>query len=78
MDVITTFLEGAAGIVQDFGNILVEAVGTIANILYTPGVEGAPGSLTIVGGALALALGVGVVYLMFRMVRGLIKSNNRG
>lgn len=78
MDPITVFLEGAGSIVGEFGEILVSAVQTIANIIYTPGTEGQPGTLTIVGGAMALALGVGVVYLMFRLVRGLIKSNNRG
>lgn len=69
-----TFLEDSANIVTDFIAILVSAVAGIGDILY----DSTTSQLTIVGSALAFALAVGVVYLLFRMVRGLIKSNNRG
>lgn len=78
MEFITSFLEAGANIATKFGSILVSAVNAVSSILWTPGVENAPGQLTIVGASLALAAGVGVVYLIFRMVRGLVKQNNRG
>lgn len=78
MDFITSFFESAATIVTQFIDVLVNVAGGIGQIVYTPGVEGAPGELTIVGAALATGLGVGAVYLIFRMVRGLLKVNERG
>lgn len=76
MDFIEAFLGGAAEVVTSFGTVLVNATTAITNIVYNSSVEG--GGLTIVGASLALAMGVGAVYLIFRMVRGLIKQNNRG
>lgn len=75
MDFITEFIEGASSVVSSFSSILSSAVQGIANVFYTPGADG---GLTIVGGAMAFALAVGVVYLLFRMIRGLVKQNNRG
>lgn len=78
MSFITDFLGGAATVVTEFGTVLVNAVTAIGAVFYTPGVGEAAGELTIVGSAMALALGVGAIYLLFRMIRGLIKQNNRG
>lgn len=78
MDFVTSFLEAGATVATAFGTVLVNATQAITSILWIPGVGGASGQLTIVGGGLALALGVGAVYLIFRMVRGLIKQNDRG
>lgn len=75
MDFITAFLEGATTLIESFGGILAGAVQSITAVFYTTG-EG--GGLTIVGAAMAFALVVGVVYLIFRLVRGLVKQNNRG
>lgn len=75
MDFISDFLGGAAEVVGAFGGLLTSAVQAITSIFYTPGADG---GLTIVGAAMAFALAVGVVYLLFRLVRGLVKSNNRG
>lgn len=75
MDFISEFIEGATTAVSGFGGILVGAVEGITNVFYTPGADG---GLTIVGAAMAFALAVGAVYLLFRMVRGLVKQNNRG
>lgn len=72
MDFITEFLSSAAEVVTSFGSILGSAVTAITGIFYTEA------GLTIVGAAMAFALAVGVVYLLFRLVRGLVKSNNRG
>lgn len=74
MDIITSFVSAAAELVTDFTTILVNAASGIGSVLYDA--EGK--TLTIVGAAMAFALAVGVVYLLFRMVRGLIKQNNRG
>lgn len=78
MEFISSFLKAASTIATDFGSILVNATNAVTSILWTPGAGDSEGSLTIVGAGLALAAGVGVVYLIFRMVRGLVKQNNRG
>lgn len=76
MEFITAFLEGATTLIESFGGILAGAVKAITSVFYTTGGDG--GGLTIVGAAMAFALVVGVVYLIFRLVRGLVKQNNRG
>ena len=78
MDFISSLLEGAIDVAQGFGNVLVESVQAITNIFWTPGVSGGAGQLTIVGAGLSMALGVGAIYLLFRLVRGLVKTNERG
>lgn len=75
MEFITEFVQGASQIVTDFSGIITGAVQGISNVFYTPGADG---GLTIIGAAMAFALAVGVVYLLFRMIRGLVKQNNRG
>lgn len=75
MDFITAFLEGASTLIASFGGLLASAVTAITGVFYTSGAEG---GLTIVGAAMAFALVVGIVYLVFRLVRGLVKQNNRG
>lgn len=75
MDFISAFLEGAASLIESFGGLLASGVQAITNIFYTTGDNG---GLTIIGAAMAFALVVGIVYLLFRMVRGLVKQNNRG
>lgn len=77
MNFATEFLEAGATVATDFGGVLLNAVNTIGSLIYTVG-EGGAIELTIVGVGLAMALGVGAVYLIFRMVRGLIKQNDRG
>lgn len=72
MNIITNLLTGAATVVQNFATILVNAVSSITSVFWS-GEE-----LTIVGAGLAMAIGVGAVYLIFRLVRGLVKQNNRG
>lgn len=72
MEFISAFLEAGATVATSFGAVLVNATTAITSILW------AGESLTIVGASLAMALGVGAVYLIFRMVRGLIKQNDRG
>lgn len=72
MDFVTAFVQAAASIATSFGTILVNGLTAITPLFY------AESQLTILGGGLALALGAGVVYLIFRMIRGLIKVNERG
>lgn len=78
MDIVNAFFEGVLAIVPAFGDVLVDATLKVGEIFYTPGVEGAAGQLTIVGAGLAMGVGVGAIYLLFRLVRGLIKTNERG
>lgn len=75
MEFITAFLEGATTLIESFGGILAGAVQAITSVFY---ISGDGGGLTIVGASMAFALVVGVVYLIFRLVRGLVKQNNRG
>lgn len=75
MDFISQLIQGAAETATGFGDVLVNAATAITDILYVPGADG---GLTIVGAGLAMALGVGAVYLLFRLVRGLVKVNERG
>lgn len=75
MDFITAFLEGASTLISSFGGLLASAVQAITSVFYTTGENG---GLTIVGAAMAFALVVGIVYLIFRLVRGLVKQSNRG
>lgn len=72
MTFITAFIEAASTVATGFGNVLVNGLTAITPLFY------ANEQLTILGGGLALALGIGVVYLIWRMVRGLIKTNERG
>lgn len=77
MNFATAFLEAGATIATNFGTVLLNAVNAIGSLIYTVGSSGQI-ELTIVGVGLAMALGIGAVYLIFRMVRGLIKQNDRG
>ena len=74
MDFVSSFLEAGASAATEFGEVLVNATSAVTNILWSTTDK----SLTIVGAGLALAVGVGAVYLIFRLVRGLIKQNERG
>lgn len=69
---LTEFLNSVADITLGVGGVLTQAVIGVGSILFFNE------ELTIVGVGLAMALGVGAVYLIFRMVRGLIKRNDRG
>ena len=77
MNFATAFLGAGATIATEFGTVLLNAVTSIGSLIYTVG-TGGDIELTIVGVGLAMALGIGAVYLIFRMVRGLIKQNDRG
>lgn len=72
MQFISAFITAASEVATGFGAVLVNGLTSITPLFY------ANEQLTILGGGLALALGVGVVYLIWRMVRGLIKTNERG
>ena len=78
MNILTSLLEGAATAVTGTGDVLVAAAGKVGEIFYTPGVSGAAGELTVVGAGLCFGIGAGAIYLLFRMIRGLIKSEARG
>lgn len=72
MEFITELLTSAGQVVTSFGTILTNAVSAITGVFYNGE------QITIVGAGLALAMGVGAVYLLFRLVRGLVKQNQRG
>lgn len=61
-----------ADLVGDIGNALVEAVKSLANFFYTPGAEGAAGSLTIAGWVVAAVIGIGVISFVISWVMRMI------
>lgn len=71
--VFEKFLSDASDIVLGFITILSTAAISLSDVFID-----SSNKLTIVGSAMVLALAVGVIYLLFRMIRGLIKSNIRG
>lgn len=66
-------LEKAGGLLTSIFGVIANAFSGVTSIFYTPGTGDTPGSLTIIGQALAFTLGaalVGVaVYVIFRLVR---------
>lgn len=74
MDIITGLITGAVSVVTSFGGVLSESVGAVTDIFW----DSTASELTIVGAGMAMALGIGAVYLLFRLIRGLIKTNERG
>jgi len=58
--------------ITGFATALSSAVTSVAGMFYTPGSGDNAGQLTFLGSLLLIAVGVGVVYWVFRLIRGLI------
>lgn len=66
---IAEIFETIGDAITAFASSLSSAVTSVASMFYTSG-EG--GGLTFLGTLLLIAVGVGVVYWVFRLIRGLI------
>ena len=73
MDFITTLFEALQEIVSSVGSLIGDVFKSVVDLIYTPGTEGASGSLTIVGVLLLITMAVGLFFFVFRWVRSLIK-----
>lgn len=73
MDFVTTLFEALQEIVVSVGSLIGEVFQSVVDLIYTPGVEGASGSLTIVGILLLIASAVSLFFFVLRWIRGLIR-----
>ena len=64
-DIFNTITQAISG----FASALASGVTSVASMFYTSGENG---GLTFLGTLLLIAVGVGVVYWVFRLIRGLI------
>lgn len=69
MGIITDIFAGLVAIVNGFISVLVAGFNGIIEIFYD---SGADGGLTVLGVLLLIGLGMGLVYFVFRFIRGLI------
>lgn len=69
---ISTIFETITQAISAFAGSLTSAVTSVAALFYTPGAEGAAGQMTFLGTLVLIGVGVGVVYWVFRLIRGLI------
>ena len=69
---ISTIFETVTQAIQGFAGSLTSAVTQIANLFYTPASGENPGSMTFLGTLVLIGVGVGIVYWVFRLIRGLI------
>lgn len=68
-DFVTDIFEIGGTAVGGAGGLLTDGVQTLVSVFWTPGVDGAQGSLTIVGTALAIGAGVGALYFLFKLIK---------
>ena len=59
--------------ITSFATTLGKAMTSVTALFYTPGVDGATGQFTFLGILTLVALGAGLVYLAFNIIRGLIR-----
>lgn len=69
---IGSMFETIGEAISSFGEALASAFSSITTIFYTPGVDGAAGEWTFLGTLSLVAVGVGLVYLAYRVIRRLI------
>lgn len=66
------FVEALLAIFTAVATNFVSLINTITGIFWTTGADG--GSLTVIGGAALVALGIGVISMVIAMVRSVIKG----
>lgn len=71
---ISAIFETIGQAITGFVSALSSALSGIADLIWVEGTSGAAGHFTVVGVLMLVALGVGVVYGAFRLIRGLTKS----
>lgn len=58
--------------INSFAGSLQAAVTAVGALFYTPATGNEAGSMTFLGTLVLIGVGVGVVYWVFRLIRGLI------
>lgn len=69
---ISAIFETITAAINGFAGSLTQAVTSVGALFYTPGEGSAAGSMTFLGTLVLIGVGVGVVYWVFRLIRGLI------
>lgn len=69
MGIISQIFQALVDIVQGFISVLVAGFNGIIEIFYTSGEDG---GLTVMGVLLLIGLGMGLVFFVFKFIRGLI------
>lgn len=67
MEIVTSIFQVVSAVINNFVTALSSAIGSITDIFYNDG------SFTFVGVMLLIAVGVGIVYWAFRLIRGLVR-----
>lgn len=75
---INAIFEALTEIAQAFISTLTSIFSNIGTLIYTPGSGSDPGSLTVLGTLLLVALGTGLVMWAFYFIRGLIRVRKNG
>lgn len=74
MGVVSTIFDTLSQIVVQIVSLMGSLFEGVADIFYTAGEAGAPGSLTFVGTLSLIGVGIGLFWLGFRFIRSLIKT----
>lgn len=74
---VTDIFGVIADTITQFVNSLVSGVNGLIPLIYTAGSNGGAGSFTFVGTMLLIAVGMGIVYWIFRLLRGLTAGLSR-
>lgn len=70
---ISSMFEVVAQAITAFTSALGSAFSGISALFYTEGTNGAAGSWTFLGTLLLVAVGVGIVYLCYNVIRALVR-----
>ena len=72
---LTAWLEGLGSGVSGFVGFLQNMLTAVVSLFYTPGAQGAQGTLTDFGVLAAAALGIGFIFMGLRWITKLLKFN---
>lgn len=73
---LQAILDAIGGVISSIFELFVDVFGGVGALFYTPGADGAAGTLTILGEVLswtgAVTLVAAAAYLIFRLVRAIV------
>lgn len=70
---VSNIFETIGEVVTEYVSVVTSMFGGIIDVFYTAGVEGAPGSLTLLGTLLLIGIGIGIVKWGFNLVYRLVR-----